>query len=80
MIAFAFGSGVGCRITMRITRVTITVVEIPQVPPVAPYRSRIRTSSTTRSAISCLETDAGLVGWGEHNVNFLDGMSPHADC
>jgi len=60
---------------MHITRVTITVVEVPQVPPVAPYRSRIRTSSTTRSAISRVETDAGLVGWGEHNINFLDGIS-----
>ena len=56
---------------MRITGVAIQVVEVPQVAPVAPYRSHLRSSSTTRSAITRVETDAGLVGWGEHNVNFL---------
>src|SRR5205085_12443413 len=61
--------------TVKITRVSITVVEVPQIAPVAPYRSHIRTSSTTQSAITRVETDAGLVGWGEHNVNFLAGVS-----
>jgi L-alanine-DL-glutamate epimerase-like enolase superfamily enzyme len=60
---------------VKITRVHITVVEVPQVAPVAPYRSHLRTSSTTRSAITRVETDAGPVGWGEHNVNFLPGVS-----
>ena len=60
---------------MRITGVTVWVVEVPQVAPVAPYRSHLRTSSTTRSAILRVETDAGLVGWGEHNVNFLPDVS-----
>jgi muconate cycloisomerase len=63
---------------MRITQVAITVVEVPQRPPVAPYRSHARTSSTTRSAIIRLETGDGLVGWGEHNVNFLPGVSGRA--
>jgi len=60
---------------MKITAVDVTVVEIPQIPPVAPYRSRLRTSSTTRSAIVRVETDEGLTGWGEHNVNFLPDVS-----
>ena len=60
---------------MRVTAVAITVVEIPQTPIIAPYRSHVRSSSTTRSAIVRLETDAGLVGWGEYNVNFLAGFS-----
>lgn len=60
---------------MRITAISITVVEIPQTPIVAPYRSHLRSSSTTRSAIVRLETDEGLVGWGEYNVNFLAGIS-----
>src|SRR5207248_643305 len=60
---------------MKITLVRITVVEVPQVAPVAPYRSHIRTSSTTRSAITRIDTDEGLVGWGEHNVNFLPNVS-----
>lgn len=60
---------------MKIRAVEITVVEVPQIPPIAPYRSHIRTSSTTASAITRIETDAGLVGWGEHNVNFLPNTS-----
>ena len=59
---------------MKVTSISITVVEVPQIAPIAPYRSHIRTSSTTRSAILRIETDAGLVGWGEHNVNFLPGV------
>lgn len=60
---------------MQITDVFITVVEIPQIAPIAPYRSHYRTSSTTRSAVVELRTDEGLTGWGEFNVNFLNGIS-----
>src|SRR5262245_57931090 len=60
---------------MKITRVRITVVEVPQVAPIAPYRSHVRSSSTTRSAILRIDTDEGLTGWGEHNVNFLPNVS-----
>ncbi len=60
---------------MKITDVDVTIVEVPQIPPIAPYRSHLRTSSTTCSAIVRIDTDDGLTGWGEHNVNFLDGES-----
>ena len=60
---------------MRITRVSVTVVEVPQLPPLAPYRSHIRSSSTTQSAIVRVDTDAAIVGWVEHNVNFLPDIS-----
>jgi L-alanine-DL-glutamate epimerase-like enolase superfamily enzyme len=60
---------------MQVTEVFIIVVEIPQIPPIAPYRSQYRTSSTTRSAIVEVRTDEGLTGWGEFNVNFLNGIS-----
>ncbi|MDA0831786.1 MAG: mandelate racemase/muconate lactonizing enzyme family protein [Planctomycetota bacterium] len=63
---------------MKITHVDVTIVEVPQIPPIAPYRSHIRTSSTTQSAIVKLETDEGVVGWGEHNVNFLPNLSGRA--
>jgi len=56
---------------MRVSKVTVTVVEVPQLPPLAPYRSHIRASSTTQSAIVRVDTDEGLTGWGEHNINFL---------
>ncbi len=60
---------------MKITGVEFTVVEVPQIPPIAPNRSHARSSSTTCSAIVRVETDAGIVGWGEHNVNFLPNVS-----
>lgn len=60
---------------MRITQIEVTIVEIPQIDPIAPYRSHVRTSSTTCSAIVRVDTDEGLTGWGEHNVNFLPGIS-----
>lgn len=60
---------------MRVTDVSVTIVEVPQTSPLAPYRSHIRSSSTTQSAIVRVETDEGLVGWGEHNVNFLPNLS-----
>lgn len=60
---------------MRVSNVHVTIVEVPQIAPIAPYRSHVRSSSTTRSAIVQVETDDGLSGWGEHNVNFLEGVS-----
>ena len=60
---------------MRVTDVSVTVVEVPQLPPLAPYRSHMRSSSTTQSAIVRVDTDAGLTGWGEHNINFLPNIS-----
>ena len=60
---------------MKITAVEVTVVEIPQISPIAPYRSHVRTSSTTCSAIIRVETDEGVHGWGEANVNFLPDIS-----
>ena len=60
---------------MQVTNVAILVVEVPQTAPLAPYRSHVRSSSTTCSAIVRVDTDAGLTGWGEHNVNFLPDVS-----
>src|SRR4051812_10037796 len=63
---------------MRVTNVSITVVEVSQLPPLAPYRSHLRSSSTTRSAIVRVDTDEGITGWGEHNINFLPDISATA--
>jgi L-alanine-DL-glutamate epimerase-like enolase superfamily enzyme len=60
---------------MRVTGVAVTVVEVPQRAPLAPYRSHLRASSTTRSAIIRVDTDEGISGWGEHNINFLPDIS-----
>jgi len=60
---------------MRVSNVAVTIVEVPQIPPIAPYRSHVRTSSTTCSGIVRVDTDKGLTGWGEFNVNFLPDLS-----
>jgi L-alanine-DL-glutamate epimerase-like enolase superfamily enzyme len=60
---------------MRVIDVAVTVVEVPQIPPLAPYRSHLRASSTTQSAIVRVDTDEGITGWGEHNINFLPNIS-----
>jgi L-Ala-D/L-Glu epimerase len=63
---------------MRIRNVHIFIVEVPQNSFVAPYRSHVRTSSTTCSGIVRVDTDEGLVGWGEFNVNFLPNIDGNA--
>ena len=59
---------------MTVTDVTVWIVEVPQKPPLAPYRSHLRSSSTTQSGIVRVETSEGLTGWGEYNVNFLPDL------
>ena len=50
---------------MMITGVESFFVEVPQKPPIAPYHSRYRGQSSKKSILIRLETDNGLVGWGE---------------
>ena len=60
---------------MQVISVSVWVVEVPQIAPIAPYRSHVRSSSTTRSAIVRIDTSDGITGWGEFNVNFLPDVS-----
>src|SRR3954447_22013678 len=50
---------------MKISRVDSFSVEVPQKSPIAPYHSRYRGQSSTKSILIRLEADDGLVGWGE---------------
>ncbi len=59
---------------MKIRRIQISIVDVPQIPPIAPYRSHVRTSSTTTSGIVEILTEAGLTGLGEFNLNFLPNI------
>jgi L-Ala-D/L-Glu epimerase len=59
---------------MLVQSVDVWIVEIPQTEPLAPYRSHVRSSSTTKSGIVRLRSDEGIDGWGEFNVNFLPGL------
>jgi L-alanine-DL-glutamate epimerase-like enolase superfamily enzyme len=50
---------------MKITHLRALRVRIPQKPPIAPYQSRYRASSHKEALLVRLETDTGLIGWGE---------------
>jgi L-Ala-D/L-Glu epimerase len=57
---------------MKITQLRALRVRIPQKPPIAPYQSRYRASSAKDALIVRLETDTGLVGWGETPEDWLN--------
>ena len=57
---------------MKITQLHSFLVRIPQKPPIAPYQSRYRATSEKESLIIRLETDTGLVGWGETPVDWIN--------
>jgi L-alanine-DL-glutamate epimerase-like enolase superfamily enzyme len=50
---------------MKITQLHAVRVRIPQKSPIAPYQSRYRATSAKEALLIRLETDSGLVGWGE---------------
>jgi len=50
---------------MKITQLHALRVRIPQKPPIAPYQNRYRAGKVKESLLIRLESDAGLVGWGE---------------
>jgi L-alanine-DL-glutamate epimerase-like enolase superfamily enzyme len=56
---------------MKISRVETFLVEVPQKHPIAPYQSRYRAQSSTQSWLVRIETDTGLVGWGESPQRYL---------
>ncbi|HYT95338.1 MAG TPA: mandelate racemase/muconate lactonizing enzyme family protein [Gemmataceae bacterium] len=56
---------------MKIIRLDALSVRIPQKPPIAPYQSRYRATSAKDALLIRLETDNGLVGWGETPVDWL---------
>jgi L-alanine-DL-glutamate epimerase-like enolase superfamily enzyme len=56
---------------MKIAQLHSFLVRIPQKPPIAPYQSRYRAGSEKEALLLRLETDTGLVGWGETPVDWL---------
>jgi L-alanine-DL-glutamate epimerase-like enolase superfamily enzyme len=56
---------------MKITQLHALRVRIPQKPPIAPYQSRYRATSAKEALFVRLETDTGLVGWGETPEDWL---------
>lgn len=56
---------------MKISQLHAMRVSIPQKPPIAPYQSRYRATSAKEALLIRLETDTGLVGWGETPDDWL---------
>jgi L-alanine-DL-glutamate epimerase-like enolase superfamily enzyme len=57
---------------MKITQLHAMTVRIPQKPPIAPYQNRYNTGLFKESVIVRLDTDAGIVGWGETPVDWIN--------
>jgi len=57
---------------MKIQQVNAFLVRISQKPPIAPYQSRYRATSEKEALLIRLETETGLVGWGETPVDWLN--------
>jgi L-alanine-DL-glutamate epimerase-like enolase superfamily enzyme len=56
---------------MKITAVDTFLVEVPQKYPIAPYQSRYRPQSSTKSLLVRVEASDGTVGWGETPQRYL---------
>jgi L-alanine-DL-glutamate epimerase-like enolase superfamily enzyme len=50
---------------MKIRQLHALRVRIPQKPPIAPYQNRYRAGTYKECLLVRIETDSGLVGWGE---------------
>jgi L-alanine-DL-glutamate epimerase-like enolase superfamily enzyme len=62
--------------SMEVASVESFLVDVPQKWPIAPYQSRYKAMSSTLSLLLRLETDTGVVGWGECPQIYLgDGFT-----
>jgi L-alanine-DL-glutamate epimerase-like enolase superfamily enzyme len=57
---------------MKVSQLHAMVVRLGQKPPIAPYQNRYKAQSTKEALLIRLETDTGLVGWGETPVDWVN--------
>jgi len=57
---------------MKITQLQAVVVRLAQKPPIAPYQNRYNAHAHKEALLIRLETDTGLVGWGETPVDWVN--------
>ncbi len=50
---------------MKIDSVQTWLIDVPQIAPIAPYENRYRAGTSSAALIVRVETDGGIVGWGE---------------
>ncbi len=59
---------------LKITQIDSWLVDIPQKPPIAPYTNRYSAGTSKTALILRVETDDGLVGWGESPQRWISGQ------
>ena len=59
---------------MKVIDIQSWLVDIPQIPPIAPYQSRYRAQSSKESLLFRVEADDGTVGWGEAPQSWIEGV------
>jgi L-alanine-DL-glutamate epimerase-like enolase superfamily enzyme len=57
---------------VKITRLDALRVRIPQKPPIAPYQNRYRAGTSKEALLIRVESDTGVVGWGETPDDWID--------
>jgi L-alanine-DL-glutamate epimerase-like enolase superfamily enzyme len=57
---------------MKIKQLNAMVVRIAQKAPIAPYQNRYKPGTHKEAVLVRLETDGGLVGWGETPVDWIN--------
>ncbi len=57
---------------MKIQQLHAVTVRIPQLPPIAPYQNRYRAGTHKEALLVRLESDTGLVGWGETPIDWIN--------
>jgi L-alanine-DL-glutamate epimerase-like enolase superfamily enzyme len=57
---------------MKIHQLHAVTVRIPQLPPIAPYQNRYRAGTHKEALLVRLESDTGLVGWGETPIDWIN--------
>src|SRR5271155_4598946 len=57
---------------MKIANLSACRVRIAQKAPIAPYQNRYRAGTSKESLLVRLETDTGLVGWGETPEDWIN--------
>lgn len=57
---------------MKITKLDAVKVKVPQIAPIAPYQNRYKPGTHKEAIIVRLETDTGLVGWGENPDDWIN--------
>lgn len=58
---------------MKISKIASWLVTIAQKPPIAPYQNRYNAGTSKTGLILRLETDDGVVGWGESPQRWISG-------